>query len=286
MRLKDRFSWGERTYVMGVINVTPDSFSGDGLLVRGNWVEEAIEQGLRLVAEGAHILDVGGESTRPGAEPVSPREELRRVVPVIEALAGLADVPVSIDTTKAAVAEAALDAGAVMINDVSGLTADPEMAPLAAERGTPVVLAPSAGKAQARAGPDSLAESDDALVERVSGELRELLAAAVATGIAEEQIVLDPGIGFAWALEENLALLDTLDRLRSLGRPLLIGPSRKPFIGDALDLPSDEQIEGSAAAIAVGIVRGADIVRVHDVRPMARVARMVDAITRRGADPQ
>lgn len=283
MRLEDRFSWGERTYVMGVINVTPDSFSGDGLLVRANWVEEAVEQGLRLVAEGAHILDVGGESTRPGAEPVSPQEELRRVVPVIEALAELADVPVSIDTTKATVAAAALDAGAAMINDVSGLRADPEMAPLAAGRGAAVVLAHSPGNPETMTGRDRPAEPDDALVERVSGELRDLLGAAIAAGIAEEQIVLDPGIGFARTMEENLALIDTLDRLRSLGRPLLIGPSRKPFIGEALDLPPDAQVEGSAATMAVGIVRGADIVRVHDVRSMVRIARMVDAITRRDA---
>lgn len=283
MRLEDRFRWGERTYVMGVINVTPDSFSGDGLLVRANWIEEAIEQGLRLVAEGAHILDIGGESTRPGAEPVSPQEELRRVVPVVEALAVLADVPVSIDTTKAAVAAAALGAGAAMINDVSGLRADPEMPSLAAERDAPVVLAHGPGPVQATTGRDRPSESDDTLVERMLRRLHALLDGATAAGIAEEQIILDPGVGFARFLEENLALIDTLDRLRSLGRPLLIGPSRKPFIGEALDLPSDEQVEGSAAAMAVGIVRGADIVRVHDVRSMARIARMVDAVTRRAA---
>lgn len=279
MRLEDRFSWGGQTYLMGVINVTPDSFSGDGLLVRGDWVDAAIEQGLRLVADGAHILDVGGESTRPGAGPVSAREELRRVVPVVEALFALADVPVSIDTTKAEVAAAALDAGAAMINDVSGLRADPEMAPLAAERKAPVVLAhnPAVRSSEVAVPP----ASDDVLIDRIRRDLEGLLESAIARGIDERQVVLDPGIGFSRTVEENLALLDNLGRLRDLGRPLLIGPSRKPFIGFALDLPPDEQVDGSAGAAAVGIVRGADILRVHDVRPLARVARMVDAIVRR-----
>lgn len=282
MRLSDRFAWGKQTYLMGVINVTPDSFSGDGLLVRGNWVEAAIEHGLRLVADGAHMLDVGGESTRPGAEPIPPREELRRIVPVVEALAELADVPLSIDTTKAAVAAAALDAGAAIINDVSGLRADPELGSLAAERGAPVVLVHNPGSVPSPRGDGARAPSDEATLDAIRGDLQALMEAAVARGVAVDQIILDPGIGFAKTGRQNLAVLDGLETLRALGRPLLISPSRKPFIGFALDLPPDEQLEGSAGAAAVGIVRGADIVRAHDVRKLARVARIVDAIVRRG----
>ena len=286
VKLADRLSWGSRTYVMGILNVTPDSFSGDGLVTGEDWVERAIAQGLGQVADGAHILDVGGESTRPGAEPVPEEEEIRRVVPVIRGLAEQTDTPISIDTSKAAVAAAAFDAGAGMVNDVWGLRLDPALSPLVAERGCPVILMhnrsrPQDARFEARLGGRYVGAHYDDLLEDVARELGELVAGAVGAGIAEDRIILDPGIGFGKTVEQNLLLIDRLDRIKRLGFPLLSGPSRKSFIGYTLDLPADERVEGTAAAVAVSIARGADIVRVHDVRPMARVARMCDAILRR-----
>lgn len=286
VKLADRLSWGSRTYVMGILNVTPDSFSGDGLVTGEDWVERAVAQGLGQVADGAHILDVGGESTRPGAEPVPEEEEIRRVVPVIRGLAEQTDTPISIDTSKAAVAAAAFDVGAGMVNDVWGLRLDPALPPLVAERGCPVILMhnrsrPQDARFEARLGGRYVGAHYDDLLEDVARELGELVAGAVGAGIAEDRIILDPGIGFGKTVEQNLLLIDRLDRIKRLGFPLLSGPSRKSFIGYTLDLPADERVEGTAAAVAVSIARGADIVRVHDVRPMARVARMCDAILRR-----
>jgi dihydropteroate synthase len=286
VKLADRLSWGSRTYVMGILNVTPDSFSGDGLVTGEDWVERAVAQGLGQVADGAHMLDVGGESTRPGAEPVPEEEEIRRVVPVIRGLAEQTDTPISIDTSKAAVAAAAFDAGAAMVNDVWGLRLDPALPSLVAERGCPVILMhnrsrPQDARFEARLGGRYVGAHYDDLLEDVARELGELVAGAVGAGIAEDRIILDPGIGFGKTVEQNLLLIDRLDRIKRLGFPLLSGPSRKSFIGYTLDLPADERVEGTAAAVAVSIARGADIVRVHDVRPMARVARMCDAILRR-----
>jgi len=286
VKFADRLSWGSRTYVMGILNVTPDSFSGDGLVTGEDWVERAVAQGLGQVADGAHMLDVGGESTRPGAEPVPEEEEIRRVVPVIRGLAEQTDTPISIDTSKAAVAAAALDAGAGMVNDVWGLRLDPALPRLVAERGCPVILMhnrsrPQDARFEARLGGRYVGARYDDLLEDVARELGELVAGAVGAGIAEDRIILDPGIGFGKTVEQNLLLIDRLDRIKRLGFPLLSGPSRKSFIGYTLDLPADERVEGTAAAVAVSIARGADIVRVHDVRPMARVARMCDAILRR-----
>ena len=286
LRLNERFDWGARTYVMGILNVTPDSFSGDGLIRGADWVQRAVQQGLSQVAEGAHILDVGGESTRPGATPIPVDEEIRRTVPVIEGLVARTDIPVSIDTSKAEVARAALDAGASMLNDVWGFRLDPELAPLAAERRCPVILMhnrsrPQDARFEERLGGRYVGARYDDLLEDVAREMLELADAAMAAGVERGQIILDPGIGFGKTVEQNLTLIRRFDRFKELGFPLLCGPSRKSFIGYTLDLPPEERVEGTAAAIAIAIARGADIVRVHDVKPMARVARMSDAILRR-----
>jgi dihydropteroate synthase len=266
---------------MGVVNVTPDSFSGDGT---DTDVERAVAHGLSLVDEGADILDVGGESTRPGATPVSAEEERQRVLPVIERLAATTSVPISIDTYKAATAAAALRAGATMVNDVWGLRHDPEMARVVAEhqaavvimhnRTTPPLVSPVVG------GHFAAADYGGDLVAEVLDWLRQSLALAWSAGVAEAQIIVDPGIGFGKGLRQNLEVIRRLAEFRALGRPILLGASRKSFIGRVLGLPPDERVEGTAAAVALGIANGADIVRVHDVRPLARVARMADAIVR------
>ena len=267
--IRDRqFVWGSRTYVMGVINVSPDSFSGDGL---GRDVEAAVEQGLRFEAEGADILDVGGESTRPEFEPIPVEEEMRRVVPVIRRLVRETSLPVSIDTYKAEVAEAAIrEAGAHMLNDIWGFRHDGErMARLAAETGLPaVVMHNQRGR-----------EFHDVIDDLLAG-LGESLRTAREVGVAEERLIVDPGFGFGWDEEQNLVMLRRLGELRALGRPILIGTSRKSTIGKVLDLPVEERLEGTAATVAIAITHGADIVRVHDVQAMTRVARMTDAIVR------
>lgn len=258
--------WGERTYVMGIVNVTPDSFSGDGL---GYNVEQAVEQARRFVAEGADIVDVGGESTRPGSAPVPEDEELRRVLPVLEALAGKLTVPISIDTYKSEVARRALEAGAVMLNDVWGLKEDPRLAELAAGRGVPIVLMHNQRGTEYR---DLMAE--------VLASLRWSVERAVAAGVPRENIIVDPGIGFGKTLEHNLEIMHRLGELKALGQPILLGTSRKSLIGRVLDLPPEERMEGTAATVALGIAAGVDIVRVHDVKQMVRVCRMSDAIVR------
>lgn len=284
-------TWGERTYVMGILNITPDSFSGNGLATR--WqpgspalVEAALRQAQRMVEEGADILDVGGESTRPGATPLPADEELRRVVPVIEAIARELPVAISVDTYKAAVAEAALDAGAHLINDVWALARDPDMAALAARRQAPVLLMHNRSRpAEATVDPQLGGRYQGSkyadLLGDVIAELRGSAEAAQAAGIARERIILDPGIGFGKTVEQNLELLHRLGELRSLGYPLLVGTSRKSFTGYTLNLPPEERLEGTAASVALAIDRGADIVRVHDVQAMVRVARLTDAVVRR-----
>ncbi|UYN89976.1 MAG: dihydropteroate synthase [Anaerolineales bacterium] len=278
------FTWGSRTYVMGILNITPDSFSGDGLLEK-HAVEAALAQARRFVEAGVDLLDVGGESTRPGSQPVSADEELQRTIPVVQALAAEFDTPISIDTYKASTAAAALDAGAVLVNDVWGLRADPALAPLIAARGVPVVLMhnrsqPANAEVRERLGGRYVGVEYTELIEDIKRELQESVAIAHAAGISDERIILDPGIGFGKTVEQNLELLDRGGELRSLGYPLLVGPSRKSFIGYTLDLPPDQRMEGTAAAAAVSIVRGADIIRVHDVEPLVRVVRMTDAIVR------
>jgi dihydropteroate synthase len=294
------FEWGKRTYVMGIINVTPDSFSGDGLLpspqnlgsqspphrTGKREVASALEQARRFVSAGADILDVGGESTRPGSVAVSAREEAARVIPVIRALAEeFPKFPISIDTYKAEIAQAAIEAGATIVNDVWGLRADPELGEVAAHHGVPVILMhnrskPANADVEARLGGRYVGVQYDDLIEDIKQELLESVALAHNAGIADKNIILDPGIGFGKTVSQNLELLNRLDEIRALGYPVLLGPSRKSFIGYTLDAPPVQRVEGTAATIAVGIVRGADIVRVHDVEAMVRVAKMTDAIVR------
>jgi dihydropteroate synthase len=270
---------------MGILNLTPDSFSGDGLL--SGVAADPLAQAGAFLAGGADILDVGGESTRPGAEPVAPSEELARVLPVITAIRRQFPAAlISIDTCKAAVAEAALAAGANMVNDVWGLKADPAMAGVVAAAGAPVVLMHNRSswanaEIRERLGGRYVGVPYQNLLAEVKGELLESVALAHAAGVGDEQIILDPGIGFGKTVEQNLELLDRLGEIKALGYPVLLGPSRKSFIGYTLDLPPDQRLEGTAAAVAIGIARGADMVRVHDVAFMARVAKMADAVVRR-----
>jgi dihydropteroate synthase len=271
------FVWGTRTFVMGIVNVTPESFSGDGLLQRAtDLIEAAVEQARAMVADGADILDVGGESTRPGHAPVDVAVELRRVVPVIAAIrAALPDTPISVDTTKRDVAAAALDVGADLINDVWGVTTDNAQIHLAAERRIPIVLMHN------RAEP---VYSD--VIAEVRGDLEAAIERALSAGVAEESILVDPGFGFGKTPEHNLALVRHLDAFVGLGRPVLLGTSRKSTLGRVLDLPPDERLEATIATTALASAAGVDMVRVHDVRPNARAARMVDAIWRTSTDAE
>jgi dihydropteroate synthase len=264
---------GERTLVMGIVNVTPDSFSGDGL---GSDTEAAIARGVQMAADGADMLDIGGESTRPGSEPVSEEDELRRVLPVIERLTRQVQVPISIDTYKSGVARAALDAGAAMVNDISGLHSDPELARVAAEAGAAVVIMHIQGTPRDMQKDPKYAD----VIGEISEYLAEGIARAEAAGLTREQIVVDPGIGFGKTLEHNLEILRRLREFRNLGCPVLVGTSRKSMIGKILDLPADQRVEGTAATVALAIAAGADIVRVHDVKEMVRVVRVADAIVR------
>ena len=286
---KTTFSWGSRTYIMGILNITPDSFSGDGLYQGKQAVAAALYQASRFVEAGADILDVGGESTKPGAEAVSAEEEKQRVMPVIEALSANLDTVISIDSYKAEVVADALDAGAHLVNDVWGLRADPQLAPLVAARGIPIILMhnrsqPAQAELRERLGARYVGVEYEDLIEDVKRELMESVELAHQAGNPDEHIILDPGIGFGKTVEQNLELLNRCEEIRDLGYPLLIGPSRKSFIGYTLDLPPEQRVEGTAAAVAVGIVRGADMVRVHDVENMVRVVRMTDAIIGRGVN--
>ena len=296
------FDWGARTYVMGILNVTPDSFSGDGLLVphsasagatgskpaeTGEGVQAAIEQAQRFVGAGADILDVGGESTRPGSAPLELDEERRRVLPVVEALVReFPEALISVDSYKAVIAHEALEAGAHIINDVWGLRADPKLRHVVAQAKCPVILMhnrsnPASVEVRAQLGNAYIGAEYGDLIGDVKRELMESVVLAREAGIRDDRIILDPGIGFGKKVEHNLALINRLDEIRDLGFPLLIGPSRKSFIGFTLDLPPEQRIEGTAATVAVGITRGADIVRVHDVEAMMRVVKMTDALVRR-----
>jgi len=258
-----RFDWGGRTYVMGIVNVTPDSFSGDGL---GDDRGAAVAQGLRMVAEGADMLDVGGESTRPGHVPVAAAEEIERTVEVVRRLAQESGVPVSIDTYKFEVAEAAVAAGATMVNDVWGLARSPALAELAARHRCGLVVMHNQ---------DGTEYAGDLMAE-VKRFLRAAVEAALSAGMPRERILIDPGIGFGKTADQNWEVMRRLGELRELGQPVLIGTSRKSFIGKLLDLPVTDRVEGTAATVAAAILRGADVVRVHDVREMTRVARVAD----------
>jgi dihydropteroate synthase len=267
------FRWGEKTYIMGVVNLSPDSFSGDGL---GGDIERTLEQARRMVAEGADIIDVGGESTRPGTKPLSLEDidaELALVIPAIERLAKEISVPISIDTYKSRVAARALEAGASMINDIWGLKKDPALARLAAEKSVPVILMANERDAPPKVG----------IVAKVLADLQSGIKIALESGVLPQNIIVDPGIGFGKTLEQNLELVNRLTELKVLGKPILLGTSRKSMIGMVLDLPPDKRLEGNLAVTAIGIANGADIVRVHDVKETALVCRMSDAIIRRGS---
>jgi len=270
---------------MGIVNATPDSFSGDGVMRGEEWLAAAVAQGLAHVAAGAHVLDVGGESTRPGSQPIALEEELRRAIPVVRELARRASVPISIDTYKAEVARQAVEAGATIINDVWGLRMDPDMGRVAADSGAAVVVMhnrsqPKDAVQEARLGGRYVGVEYDDLIEDIKRELSESVELALRAGVKPERIILDPGIGFGKTVEQNLELIRRFGEFKALGYPLLAGPSRKSFIGYTLDLPPDQRAEGTAAVVALCIAHGADLVRVHDVAMMSRVARMADAITR------
>ncbi|MBI3597164.1 MAG: dihydropteroate synthase [Nitrospirae bacterium] len=266
-------SLGPRTLLMGILNVTPDSFSNGGLFLK---TDEAIRRAEALAEEGADLLDIGGESSRPGADPVPAEEEIRRVVPVIERLVKRLPIPISIDTVKAEVARRALAAGARIINDISALRFDPEMAPLAAREGVPVVLMHMKGTPKDM----QVHPVYSNVVLEITEFFETRIRFAEQAGISRERIVLDPGIGFGKTIDHNLEILARMDEFQSLGRPLLIGPSRKSFIGQVLGLPVEERLEGTAAAVAIGVLNGASIIRVHDVKAMGRVVRMVEAMKR------
>ena len=259
-------AWGLRTYVMGVINVTPDSFSGDGL---GSDIPSIVDLAVRMEAAGADFLDVGAESTRPNAVAISAEEELARLLPALEAVATHVQIPISVDTYKARVARRAVECGATIINDVWGLKADPGLAKVAAETGAALIIMHNQ---KTRRYQDLLGD--------ISNSLRRSVALAREAGVPNERIILDPGIGFGKTPEHNLEVLGRLRELKEMGYPLLVGTSRKSTIGLVLDLPPDERIEGTAATVALAIERGADIVRVHEVKEMVRVCRMSDAIVR------
>jgi dihydropteroate synthase len=274
---KMEFRWGERTYIMGIINLSPNSFSGDGI----SNIDTAIAQACRMIEEGADILDIGGESTRPGAEPTSVEEELHRVIPVIERLAPKINVPISVDSYKSEVARRALDAGAAMLNDQWALKKDAGLASLAAERGVPIVLM---SNQRDIGGFDADIKRDTAWyrdpIAEILRSLRWSLETALKAGVPKENLIIDPGLGIGKNWKHDLEIIRRLDELKILDRPVLLGPSRKSFIKMVLDVPPDDRVEGTAAAVAIGIAKGADIVRVHDVKQMVRVARMSDAILR------
>ena len=266
------FDFSRRTYVMGILNVTPDSFSDGGRFFDK---ERAVEQALRMQEEGADIIDIGGESTRPGAEKISVRKEISRVVPVIQALSDKVRIPISIDTYKSDVAEEAVSAGASMINDISGLRFDPRMPRVAARHQVPVVIMHIKGT------PRNMQKnpSYQSLIPEIADYLRKSIEVARGAGIADDKIIIDPGIGFGKTLEHNIEIIRKLDKFSGLERPILVGPSRKSFIGKILgDLSVTERVEGTAAAVAICIFNGANIIRVHDVKEMTRVAKVADRI--------
>ncbi len=269
--------FSKKTHIMGVLNVTPDSFSDGGLHFDKS---TAVDRALRMIDEGADIIDIGGESTRPGSDPVSPEEEIRRTVPVIDALAKRIRCPISIDTYRAGVAARALDAGASIVNDISGLRFDPQMPGVVSGYKVPVVIMHIKGTPKSM----QLNPVYNALIPEILQYFRECTKFAVNAGISEDLIVLDPGIGFGKTFDHNLAILNNLQEFTQLCKPILVGPSRKAFLGRLLGgAPADERIEGTAAAVAISIMKGASIVRVHDVKEMSKVAKVADAIKRERA---
>ncbi len=269
-----RFDFGKRTYIMGILNVTPDSFSDGGKFVNFN---DAIAHGRKMIEDGADIIDVGGESTRPGAAPVSAAEEIKRVIPVIKGLSGIKGAVISIDTIKSVVAEAAIKAGASLINDVSALRSDRKIAKVAARRKVPVVLMHMLGN------PRTMQENPvyDDLISDIISCLQNSITLAITNGVPAGRMIVDPGFGFGKTVEHNLEILRRLKELKVLGCPILIGTSRKSTIGKILDLPPDKRAEGTAATVVSAIASGADMVRVHDVAEISRTVKMADAIYRK-----
>jgi len=266
-----KYNLSERTHIMGVLNVTPDSFSDGGKFLN---IEKAVSHGLKMAEEGADIIDIGGESTRPGSLPVSIEEEEKRVLPVIETLAKKMQIPISIDTYKSQIAQKAIDAGAEMINDISGLRFDSEMVKVASKYNIPVIIMHIKGT------PQNMQESPnyENVIKEIKDYFEERINFADSMGIKGKNIILDPGIGFGKRFEDNLAILKNLKEFKKLEKPLLVGLSRKSFIGKILDLPVEERLEGSLGALAYSIMQGANIVRVHDVKESVRVAKVMDAI--------
>jgi dihydropteroate synthase len=260
--------YGKKTLIMGILNVTPDSFSDGG---KFNQLEAALEHAKEMVEQGADIIDIGGESTRPGAEKVSLEEELRRVIPAVKAVANEVNAPISVDTYKAEVAKQAIEAGAHIINDVWGAKADPKMAEVAAYYDVPIILMHNREN-----------KNYQNLISDMIADLFESISIVKAAGVKDENIILDPGIGFAKTFEHNLEVMRNLHQFKKLGYPLLLGTSRKSFIGQVLDLPPEARMEGTGATVCFGIQQGCDIVRVHDVLPIARMAKMMDAMIGKG----
>lgn len=279
------FEWGRRTYVMGILNLTPDSFSGDGLLTNTDPVQAAVEQALLFQEQGADILDIGGESSRPGSIPLSETEELERILPVIRAIRKVTDLPISVDTYKAGTARQVLQAGANWINDIWAFRADPALAHVVADAGCPVILMHNRSKTGAFQSDPLLGnayqagEYNDFMADMIL-DLQQSIQIGLDARVDPIQIIIDPGIGFGKTTAQNLQLINQLDQIKALGYPVLIGPSRKSFIGHTLDLPADQRLEGTLAAVSIGIARGADLIRVHDVQAGARTARMTDALVR------
>lgn len=261
-------NFSEKTFVMGILNVTPDSFSDGG---RFNEIEAAVKHAKKLAEDGADIIDIGGESTRPGYTKVTAEEELARVVPIIKAVKGAVDLPISIDTYKAETARGAIEAGADIINDIWGAKADPEMAKVAARYDVPIILMHNRDNTDYRD-----------LIPDVLDDLRESVKIVKEAGVKDENILVDPGIGFAKTFEQNLLVMRNLSQLKQLGYPILLGTSRKSMIGNVLDLPVDQRVEGTGATVCYGIQAGSDIVRVHDVKEMSRMTRMMDAMIGKG----
>jgi dihydropteroate synthase len=270
---KTVFYWGKQTYIMGIINVSPDSFAGDGL---GD-IEAAVARAKRMAAQGADIIDIGGESTRPDSKPISLDEELHRVIPVVEKVAAEVSLPLSVDTYKLEVARHALDAGANMINDVWGLKKEPKLAELAAQRGVPIILMSN----QRDVSPLHDVIFPD-IVSVAIADLQRAIQQSLAAGVPWKNIIIDPGIGFGKTQEQNLEIMRRLEELKTLGRPILLGSSRKSVIGYVLNLSPNQRLEGTMATVAIGIAKGADIVRVHDIKEMTRICKMSDAIIRGG----
>ncbi len=267
IRIGGKFwNWGRRTYIMGILNVTPDSFSDGGKFID---IKDAFAQTKKMVEDGADIIDIGGESTRPGAEPVTYEQEVARIIPVIKAIKEQIDIPVSVDTYRISTAKAALAAGADMVNDVWGLKFDPDMAKVIAENDVPVCIMHN-----------SYTNEYVSLIDDIKESLEQSIEIALRSGISDENIILDPGIGFGKSWEQNLDIMIALDRIKRLGYPILLGTSRKSFIGKVLGLPVEDRLEGTLATSAYGIVKGADILRVHDVLQNKRVAIMTDRMVR------